>query len=111
MAGVEADAEARAAAAGLEQRRELLERAPERAAGAGGVLEMQRAALGLGERLARRPRRRASIAGADRAAPSPSRGAGRRRARRSRRRRAANGSATASDLARISRSSEAQLSR
>ena len=51
VAGVEADAEALVAAGQLDQRRELLERAAERAAGAGGVLEVQRARLGLRERL------------------------------------------------------------
>ena len=82
-----------AAAAGLEQRGELLERAPERAAGAGGVLEVQRAALGLRERRARKARRRAR-------SPVPTSAGLRRarmhhdaRARRSRRRRAGNGSA------------------
>ena len=44
MAGVQAQAEPRLAAAGVEQRRELVERAAERAAGAGRVLEVQRAA-------------------------------------------------------------------
>ena len=43
--------ESRVAAGRLDQRGQLLERAAERAAGAGGVLEVQRAALGLGERL------------------------------------------------------------
>ena len=42
VARVEADPEPLAAAGGVEQRRELLERAPERAAGAGRVLEVQR---------------------------------------------------------------------
>ena len=51
VAGVQADAEPLVAAGGLDQPRELLERAPERAAGAGGVLEVQRAVVGLGERL------------------------------------------------------------
>ena len=51
MAGVQAGAEALAAAAELDQRRELLERAPERPAGAGRVLEQQRARLGLRERF------------------------------------------------------------
>ena len=58
MAGVQADPEAPSAAGGLQERRELLEGAPERAARAGGVLQMQRAALGLGQRLAERARRR-----------------------------------------------------
>ena len=52
MAGVQAEPEPGVAAGGVDQRRELLDRAPERAAGAGRVLEMQRAALALGERLA-----------------------------------------------------------
>ena len=51
MAGVQADAEALLAAGGLEQRRQLLEGAPERAARAGRVLEQQRARLGLRQRL------------------------------------------------------------
>ena len=52
MAGVEADAEALAAAGRLEQRGELAEGAPERPARARRVLQVQRAALGLGQRLA-----------------------------------------------------------
>ena len=44
--------EPRVAAAGLDQRGQLLERAPERAARAGRVLQVQRARLALGERLA-----------------------------------------------------------
>ena len=51
MAGVEADGEPLAAAGLLDQARELLEGAAERAAGAGRVLEVQRAVLGLGQRL------------------------------------------------------------
>src|SRR4051794_11128002 len=51
MAGVEADAEPRAAAGRVEQLGQLAERAPQRAARAGGVLEVQRAALGFVERL------------------------------------------------------------
>ena len=47
------------AAGRLDQRGQLVERAPERAAGARGVLEVQRAALALGQRLARSPRPRA----------------------------------------------------
>ena len=47
MAGVQAHPEPLAAAGRLEQRGQLVERAPERAAGAGGVLEVQLAALGL----------------------------------------------------------------
>ena len=59
MAGVEADAQPRAAAGALQQLGELLEGAPERAAGTGGVLEMQLAALALRERLTDRlPRAR-----------------------------------------------------
>src|ERR1700733_6371843 len=42
MAGVEADAKAIAAAGGVDQLRELLERAPERAAGSRRVLEQER---------------------------------------------------------------------
>ena len=52
MAGVQAHAEALVAAGRVEQRGELLERAPERPAGARGVLEVQRAGLALGQRLA-----------------------------------------------------------
>ncbi len=63
MAGVEAQAEPRAAAGGLEQRRELLDRAAERAAGAGGVLQVKRAALALGERLLDRLTARADRGG------------------------------------------------
>ena len=51
MAGVEADPDAVAAAGGVEQRLELLERAAEGAAGAGGVLEVERALVGLGQRF------------------------------------------------------------
>ena len=51
MAGVQAKPEPRVAAGGVDQRGELAERAPERAPGAGGVLEVQRAARGLRERL------------------------------------------------------------
>ena len=50
VAGVQAQPEAVVPAAGVQQRRELLERAPERAAGAGRVLEVQRAALRVRER-------------------------------------------------------------
>ena len=53
MAGVQAQAEALVAAGGVDQRGQLVERAPERAAGAGGVLEVQRAGVALGQRLAR----------------------------------------------------------
>ena len=59
VAGVQADAEALLAAGELDQRGELLERAPERPARAGGVLEQQRARLGLRERLLDDRRRRA----------------------------------------------------
>ena len=52
MAGVQADAEPPAATGRVEQRLELLERAPQRPAGAGGVLEVQLAALGLRQGLA-----------------------------------------------------------
>src|SRR5919108_4280781 len=51
VAGVEADGGPLAAAGQLDQPRQLLERAPERAARAGGVLEVQRAAVRLRERL------------------------------------------------------------
>ena len=57
VAGVQAHAEPLVAARQLDQRRELLERAPERPPGAGGVLEVQRAGLRLGERLRDRRRR------------------------------------------------------
>ena len=86
----------------LDQRRELLERAPERAAGARRVLEVQRAALGLGERRAMTSPAR-SIAGADVARLRRAGVQRPRRARRSRRRRAANGSATRAIFSRISR--------
>src|SRR3954453_19376168 len=52
VAGVEAEAEAVVATAQRDQRRELLEGPPERVAGAGGVLEQQRAGLGLGQGMA-----------------------------------------------------------
>ena len=51
VAGVEADAEPLAAAGDLDQPRELLERAPQRAARAGGVLQVQLAVAGLRQRL------------------------------------------------------------
>ena len=51
VAGVEAQPEPGRAARGLDQRVQLLERASERPARAGGVLEVQRAGAGLGERL------------------------------------------------------------
>ena len=51
VAGVQADAEPLLAARQLEQRRELLERAAQRPARARGVLQQQRARLGLRERL------------------------------------------------------------
>ena len=47
MAGVQAHAQPLAPAGCLQQRRELVERAPERAARAGGVLQVQLAALAL----------------------------------------------------------------
>ena len=59
MAAVEADADPLAGAGGVDQPRQLVEVAAERALGAGGVLEQDRAALGLGERLARSPSPRA----------------------------------------------------
>ena len=80
VAGVQADAEALVAARGLDQRRQLLERAPERPAGAGGVLEVQRAGLGLGQRLGDRHRPRAPAPARPRPS-APSRGAARRSAR------------------------------
>ena len=45
MAGVEADADPLVAAGQVDQLAQLLERAAERVAGAGGVLEQQAAAL------------------------------------------------------------------
>src|SRR3954447_165101 len=51
-AGVQADPEALVASGGVDERRELVEGAPERAARAGGVLEMEGAAVALGQRLA-----------------------------------------------------------
>ena len=56
VAGVQAHAEPLLAAGGLDQRCQLLEAAPERPARAGGVLQVQRAALAVGERLARSSR-------------------------------------------------------
>src|SRR4051794_31614854 len=52
VARVQAQAEALAAAGRLHEVCELVERAPQRAAAAGGVLQVQWAAIGLGERLA-----------------------------------------------------------
>src|SRR3954470_17099015 len=52
VTGVEADAEALVAARRVDERGELVERAAERAAGARGVLEVQRAAVALRQRLA-----------------------------------------------------------
>ena len=93
VAGVEADAEALAAAGGLDQLGQLVEVAAERARSAGGVLEQQRAAL-----ASRRAPRAIELAGRVATASSsgvPLRdpGGGRRRRRRSRRRPAARGSA------------------
>ena len=51
MAGVQAHAQALLRAGRVDQLRELVEGAPERAAGAGRVLEVQLAALAVGERL------------------------------------------------------------
>src|ERR1700721_1132228 len=51
VAGVQAHAEALVAACRIDQCRQFLERAPKRAPGAGGVLEMQRAALRFGQGL------------------------------------------------------------
>ena len=51
MAGVQAHADAIVCTGGVQQLRELLERAPERAAGAGGVLQVQLTALAVGQRL------------------------------------------------------------
>src|SRR3954471_2423594 len=66
VAGVQADAEAPVAAGRADQRGELGERAPERATGARGVLEVQRAAVALGQGLlddgARALDRRADLA-------------------------------------------------
>ena len=88
VAGVQAQAEPLVAAGRVDQRGQLGERAPERPARARGVLQVQRAALGLGERLARSPRRRARSPGRRRRS-SPSPGAAPRRPRRARRRRSA----------------------
>ena len=52
MAAVDADADPLAAAGRIDQHRQLVEVAAERSLGAGGVLEQDRAALGLGEDLA-----------------------------------------------------------
>ena len=111
MAGVQADAEALAAAGRFEQRCELRERAAQGAAGARGVLQMQRAGLALRQRLvddlARALDRRADVAGLGRA-----RRAARRRAAPERvARRAATSVSDASDFSRMSGSSEAALSR
>ena len=51
MAGVQAEPQPPAAAAGFEQLRELLDRAAQGATGSGGVLQVQRAFLALGECL------------------------------------------------------------
>src|SRR5215204_6376074 len=51
MAAVEADADAIVAAAELDEAGELVEVAADRPGVAGGVLEQQRAALGIGEDL------------------------------------------------------------
>ena len=66
------------AAAELDQRGELVEVAAQRAAGAGRVLEQQRAALGLGERLAKASPRAAAVLVAARPCARP--GGRRRRA-------------------------------
>ena len=112
MAGVQADAEPLVAAGELDQPRELLEGAPERAARARGVLEVQRAVLGLRERL-RDHRAGAVERRVDRAAVLERRAGVQddRVAPRAARPRAARPSASASDFSRISASSEAQLSR
>jgi hypothetical protein len=52
MAGVKADLEPPVPAGGLNQRRQLLERAAESSAGPGGVLDVQPTLIGRGERLA-----------------------------------------------------------
>ena len=102
MAGVQADAEALARRRrASSSARELLEGAPERAAGAGGVLEVQLAALALGERLARSSRRRARSPRRRRRS-WPSRGAGPRRRRRSPRPTRSEWVSEASDFARMS---------
>ena len=94
VAGVQAHAEALLAAGGLDQLGELLEAAPERPAGAGRVLQVQRTVLALGQRLADRARRPLDRAcRRPRSWPSP--GAAPRRRRRSRRPSAASRSATA----------------
>jgi hypothetical protein len=51
MTGVQAKPEPRSTAGGLQQRRQLLERATERAPGAGCVLEVKRAAVSLLKRF------------------------------------------------------------
>ena len=55
VAGVEADAEPLVPAGDLDQPRQLLERAPERPARAGGVLEVQRAIVALVQRRGDHP--------------------------------------------------------
>ena len=110
VAGVEAEPEPPLAAAGLDQRGQLLERAPERAAGAGRVLEVQRAAPRSPRAPRGRPRRRARSPRRRRPS-SPSRGAARRRSRRSPAPTRSEWVSEASDFARISGSSLAQLSR
>src|SRR5215471_6328350 len=52
MAGVEAETDAIIAPGGVEQRSELFERPAQRAARAGSVLEVKRAAIRMRERLA-----------------------------------------------------------
>jgi len=51
VAGVQTHAEALAGVGGVEQLSELVEGAPERPAGSGGVLQVKLAALAVGERL------------------------------------------------------------
>ena len=67
MAGVQADAQALGAAAGLDQRRELLKGAAQRPARSRGVLEVKFAVVGrlerLGDHLAGADNRLADVAG------------------------------------------------
>jgi hypothetical protein len=95
MAGVKTEPEPRCRATGFEQSSQLGEGAPERAASAGRVLQMQRAVVGVGERgpaFAEPGCTTTAVA----PIPSPTR---------------SEWVSEASDLARISGSSEAQLTR
>ncbi len=110
MAGVEAHAEAAVVARRLEQGGQLLERAAERAARAGGVLQLERTSLARGQRLA--DHRARPVDGRPRVAALGRAGVeDRPRRRRSRRRRAGSGSARRASARRSSGSSVPQFTR